>query len=266
MRTLLSVLAVLAIVSAAFALPHNTPMIDGHVTVDPNDWDLDEWAVDDSPYDNRWGANDADLDDLYVTWDEYALYVGITTTNTHSVYGNGYLLYIDTDAQNGVTGATDFTYADFYPRNITFSTMGVDVLLGVWNLDVGTLDIRHCSDPTSTTPVEGTYTEIGPWWLHIETGMMWDGLYGLGNGVVPPGTTLRFIAAIVGGVDSGAYDAMPNTSTGVESDPGNPWYAYTDLDVYFEVVVDANGDGAPDTGVTPVVDQSWGRIKSLFLD
>ncbi len=255
----------LALVSTALALPYNSPTLDGRVTVGGDDWELDEWAVDDSPYDCRWGCTDPDLDDLYVTWDGYALYVGVTTANLPSIYGNGYLLYIDTDAQNGLTGATDFTDADFYPRRVTFSTMGVDVLLGTWNLDMGMVDVRHCSDPTSTTAVDGANVAADPWWPHLEAAIPWNGLYGLGDGIVPPGTTLRFIAAIVGGPPSGAYDAMPTSSTGFETDPANPWDAYTDLDVYYEAVVDANGDGIPDAGTTPVEAQSWGRIKSLFL-
>jgi hypothetical protein len=263
-------LLTLLLSSTALALPYNTPMIDGHVTVGGSvwggDWEPDEWAVDDSPYDNRWGSNDPDLDDLFVTWDYDALYFGITTENLPSAYGSGYLLFIDADAQNGITGATDFTDCDFYPQRVTFSTMGADVLYGVWNLDAPTQDIRHCGDPTNTTSIYECIMVIDHWWRHIEVGVSWNGLFGLGDGAVPPGTTMRFIAAVVGGPTSGAYDAMPNSSTGFETNPSNPWDAYTDLDVYFEVVVDGDCDGVPDPGVTPVESQSWGRIKSMFAN
>jgi hypothetical protein len=268
-HTIPVLLLILVSSSAALALPYNSPLLDGHVTVGGSaggeDWESDEWAVDDSPYDNRWGSNDPDLDDLYVTWDFYALYFGITTDNVPSVYGNGYLLFIDTDAQSGITGATDLTDCDFYPQRITFSTMGVDVMYGVWNLDATTQDIKHCSDPTSTTSIDESYMVSDQWWRHIEVAVSWNGLYALGDGTVPPGTKLRFIAAVVGGPTSGAYDAMPNSSTGFETDPSNPWDAYTDLDVYYEVVVDGDGDGVPDAGVTPVGAASWGRIKSMFV-
>jgi hypothetical protein len=257
---------VLVLVLSAHASPYNTPLIDGHVTVGGGDWDLDEWAVDDSPYDCRWGVSDPDLDDLYVTWDGELLYVGMTTANFPSPYGSGYLVYIDTDGQNGITGATDFTYAEFYARRVTFSTMGVDVLAGAWNLDPVTIDVWHCSDPMNGTPVDGFFGQAHPYWPHLEVAISWNGLYGLGHGVVQPGATLRFIAAIVGGENSGAYDAMPSSSTGFEADPANPWDSYTDLDVYYEVVVDADGNGVPDSGATPVQDSSWGRIKSLFRE
>ena len=189
----------------------------------------------------------------------------MTTANFPSPYGSGYLIYIDTDGQNGITGATDFTDADFYARRVTFSTMGVDVLVGAWNLDPETIDIRHCSDPTSTVHIAESFAQAHPYWPHLEAAISWNGLYGLGDGNIPPGATLRFIAAIVGGEPSGAYDAMPTSSTGFETDPTNPWDSYTDLDVYYEAVVDANGDGVPDAGATPVESVSWGRIKSMFL-
>lgn len=235
---------------AAAAKTYNSPYVNGHVTVAPNDWDADERAVADPANDCRYYPSDGDLVDLYVTWDADSLYVGITTTNGPGSFGNGYLLFIDTDAQNGITGATDFTSANFYPRKVRFPTMGADVVMGGWNLPV-TFDVRRCTNPAQTTPLPEAYTQCNPGWRHVEARFSWNGLFGLGPGVVPAGTTLRFIAAVVGGDGSGAYDAMPTSSTGVESNPATPWNAYTDLDRYHEVVVDGNGDGAPDQGYPP---------------
>ena len=259
----------LSVASIVLAAPYNSPTPDGRVTTEPGDWEPDEWVVDDPADDCRWQLGEADLDDLYVTWDGYALYVGIITVNDPSDYGNGYVLYMDTDAQAGITGATDFTYADFYPRRITLSTMGCDVVLGVWNLDEGSMDVRHCADPTSTTPVGGGIQDMDVGLKHIEIAIPWHGLYGLGEDeeCVPAGTTLRFIAAIVGGDNSGAYDAMPNSSTGIESNLSTPWDAYTDLDEYYEALVDTNGDSIPDVHTaTPVGHMSWGQLKGVFAE
>ncbi len=259
-------LLILVLVSASIGQPYNTPTVDGHVSTDPGDWQLDEWVVDDVPDDCRWGPSDADLDDLYVTWDGTQLYAGIKTVNGPSGFGNGYLLFIDTDAQGGITGATDFSSADYYPRHITFSTMGADVVMGCWNLEIGSMGVRHCADPSSTTPVAGWIGIPHPGWKHIELSVPWDGLFGMGPGLVPPGTTLRFIAAVVGGDGSGAYDAMPTSSTGAESNPSTPWDAYTDLDLFFEVTVDANGDGVPDNAASPVDEVTWSRLKAVFTE
>jgi hypothetical protein len=249
-----ALLLVLLASLAASSKTYNSPTIDGHVTTDPGDWAADEWAVDDPNYDCRYVPNDPDMDDLYVTWDADSLYIGVTTSRPHGQYGNGYLLFIDTDAQNGITGTTDFTGSagSYYPRHITFSTMGVDVLIAGWNLPPA-LEVKHVVDVQNATDVEGARA-VGQNTDEVrdfEGALSWDGLFGLGPGVVPAGTTLRFIGAIVGGDNSGAYDAMPTTTTGIESNPSTPWDAYTDLDNYYEAVVDANQDGVPDTGYPP---------------
>jgi hypothetical protein len=262
----LTLILCLWLVSSALGHPYNTPTVDGHVTTEPGDWMPDEWVADDSPDDCRWGPSDADLDDLYVTWDETSLYVGITTVNGPAGYGNAYLLYIDADSQNGITGATDFTSADFYARRIGFSTMGADAIMGFWNMEAGSMGVRHCGEPSNTTPVEGWSGEANPGWKHIEISIPWEGLYGIGPGQVPPGTVLRLVAAISGGDQASAYDAMPNSSTGAESDPSTPWDEFTDLDRFVEVTVDANGDGVPDNEASPVSQRTWGVLKELFAE
>lgn len=243
--------ALLVLISgAATAKTYNSPYVDGHVTVATNDWDADDLGVTDPANDCRYYPSDGDLTQLYVTWDADSLYVGVTTTNGPSSYGNGYLLFIDTDAQNGITGTTDFTSAVFYPRRVRFTTMGADVVMGGWNLPV-TFDVRYCPSPAQMTPFTEVVTQCNPGWQHFEARFSWNGLFGLGQGVVPSGTTLRFIAAVVGGDGAGAYDAMPTSSSGVESNPATAWNATVDLDRYHEVVVDGNADGVPDTGFPP---------------
>jgi hypothetical protein len=264
MRFCVPLLIVLLAVGTALPETYNTPTIDGTVNIDPADWDASDLAIDDPDDDCRYAPDDADMDDLYVTWDADSLYVGMTTSRPPGGYGNGYVLFIDFDAQNGITGATDFTDADFYPRHITFSTMGADVVMGAWNLEGAFL--KFCSDPTSTTDVPEQYTASNTEVRHIEAAVSWNGLYGLGRGNVPEGTTMRFIAAIVGGDGSGAYDAAPNTTTGIESNPATPYDATTDLDVYYEAIVDANNDGIPDVGYSPVEPVTWGEIKSRFSE
>jgi len=114
------VILVLLVAATALSNSYNTPTIDGRVTTDPaaDDWESDELAWRDPNNDNRWGPSDGDLVDLYVTWDADSLYVGVKTTNGPSSYGNGYLVYIDTDAQvedatGELTGATEMMAADF---------------------------------------------------------------------------------------------------------------------------------------------------------
>ncbi len=262
MRALLPLFILLAIAGTVPAETYNTPTIDGVVNIAPDDWDASDFAVDDPSDDNRYAPGDPDMDDLYVTWDADSLYVGIITSRPPGGFGNGYLLFIDFDAQSGITGGIDFSSADYYPRHITFSTMGADVVMGAWNL-AGAF-FKFCADPTATTDVPEQRAASNTDEYQIEAAVSWNGLYGLGRGTVPTGTTMRFIAAIVGGDGSGAYDAMPTSTTGIESNPATAWDAVTDLDVYYEAVVDGDNDGVPDVGYTPVESTSWGRIKSFF--
>lgn len=261
---LVAVLLVLFAGGAALGITYNSPNVDGEVLVDPLDWDENDLAADDPDTDCRYYPSDGDCDAIYVTWDADSLYVGFKTTNGPGGFGNGYVLFIDTDAQAGITGATDFTDADFYARKITFSTMGADVVMGGWSFETP-FDVRHCTDPTSTTPVSEFHTAYDAVALHVEAAISWNGLYGLGRGTVPNGTIMRFIAAVVGGDGTGAYDAVPTSSTGVESNPATPFDATTDLDIYFEAIVDGNLDGVPDEGfISPAEQKTWGWIKRIF--
>ncbi|MFH1865119.1 MAG: hypothetical protein ABIK85_04490, partial [Candidatus Eisenbacteria bacterium] len=250
--------AILMLLAAAPALSnsYNTPTIDGHVIVETGDWNSDELAWRDPNNDNRWGPSDGDLVDLYVTWDADSLYVGVKTTNGPSGYGNGYLVYIDTDAQvedatGELTGATEMTAADFFQRQIEFSTIGAEVMMGLWNFEPGNHSVHDCSDPTSTVIIDESYIQINPGYKHIEFGIDWNGIFGLGRAAVPQGTKIRIICAVVGGDGSGAYDALPTSSTGAESDGATPWDAVTVLDQYVELPIDANSDGVPDVGYPP---------------
>jgi hypothetical protein len=254
-RYLAAAVVALTLLMSATALPnsYNRPIIDGHVTSSETgaDWWPDELAYRDPNNDNRYYPSDSDLVDLYVTWDADSLYVGLTTVNGPSSFGNGYIVYIDTDAQNGVTGGTDFTAADFYARQITLSNMGADVMMGFWNFQAGTEGIVHCEDPANTTPIVDREFAYNPGFKHMEFGIGWDGIYGLGAGVVPAGTKLRFICAVVGGDGTGPYDALPTSSTGIESNSSTPYDAVVNLDEYVELPVDANSDGVPDVGYPP---------------
>ncbi|MBD3367037.1 MAG: hypothetical protein GF405_02535 [Candidatus Eisenbacteria bacterium] len=253
--------------AAALAIPAaaetwNTPTIDGVVSVGLDDWDADDWAIDDPDNDCRYPDSDPDMDDLYVTWDADSLYVGIITADPPGGFGNGYVLWIDIDFQDGITGATDFSNADFYARNVTFNGAGMDVVLGAWNLE-GPL-FKGCVDPTATTDMPGARAASDTAARHIEGAISWVGLYGPQPETVPEGTTLKFVAAIVGGDGSGAYDAMPTTMSGVEQDDATPFNETIDLDVFYTAIVDGDLDGIPDQGYSLVEPVTWTRIKAMF--
>jgi hypothetical protein len=259
----------LAVAPIATGTTYNTPTIDGSVQVSSGDWDEDEIVIDDAADDSRYG--EADLDDLYLTWDATSLYVGLTTSLPPGSFGNGYVVFIDKDAhETTITGATDFTAADFYPRLVTFTDMGADIVIGGWSFQT-TFDVRDCVDPTNTQPIAGATSAYNAGALSFEVAIPWSDIYG-GGGTVPVGAAIKVVAASVGGDGSGAYDAAPNSShdsdvdgTPDESDPDTAWDAYTDLDVFFEVVVDGDMDGVADDGRSIDIDPTtFGAIKALF--
>ena len=253
MRRTLPVVVLLALLVAlgtATSKTYNSPNVNGRVRIDAGEWEADELVFDDPNDDCRYYPSDGDLDNLWVTWTADSLYVGIKTVNGPGGYGNGYLLFIDSDWQNGVTGATSFVDADFYGRQLQFEDFGAEIVMGGWNLPV-TFDAMYCSDPTSTSPVEEFYSQCNPGLKHIEARFSWNALFGLGDGQVPSGTTLQFIAAVVGGDGSGPYDLMPTSSSGIETNGATAWNALITADRAVEIVVDANGDGVPDEGYPP---------------
>jgi hypothetical protein len=259
----------LAIAPAAEGTTYNTPTVDGSIEVSSGDWDDDELVTDDPGDDSRYG--EADIDDIHVTWDATALYVGITTSQPPGSFGNGYVVFIDTDAhETSITGATDFTSADFYARRITFTGMGADIVIGGWSFQTD-FDVKDCVDPASTQPIAGAASAYNADSLSFEVAIPWSGIY-TGGSTVPIGAAMKLVAVSVGGDGSGAYDAAPSSGhdsdsdgTPDESDPDVAWDATTDLDIFWEVLIDSDTDGIPDDGRSIRIDPTTlGEIKAMF--
>jgi hypothetical protein len=251
-----ALLGFLVTVSAANATTYNTPQVDGAINVSADDWDANELLLVDTPNDSRY--NEADVDKIYVTWDADNLYVGIKTVLPPGGFGNGYVVFIDKDAQaSATTGATDFTSANFFPRHIRFLGMGADAVIGGWSFQQP-FDVRDCADPTKTKAISGAASAYNASQLSFEVKIPWSGLYPGAAVKVPAGSRLKIVAVSVGGDNSGAYDAAPSSGrdsngNGIpdESDPATAWDAYTDLDRFLEVPLDANLDGTPDERYPP---------------
>ncbi len=237
------------------ATTFNSPTIDGLINIAPDDWDQDELLIDDSPNDCRYP--EADIDNVYATWDSANFYVGVKTSKPPGGYGNGYVVYIDTDGQNpAITGATDFTNANFYPRRVKLENMGAEIIIGGWSFQTP-FDVKYCSDPTKTKPVPNATTSYNRSSLSFEAKIPWASMFQGVNGV-PAGTVIKIVVVSVGGDGSGAYDAAPNSGKdrdgdGIpdESDPNLPWNEYTVLDRNLEIVVDWDRDGIPDRNFPP---------------
>jgi hypothetical protein len=87
---LLLMVAWISLASSVEATTWNTPTIDGSITINASDWDADENMGDSGGTSGR---------DLYVTWDEDNLYVGVTGAGSAAVD-----IYIDTAIGGQQTG------------------------------------------------------------------------------------------------------------------------------------------------------------------
>ncbi|MCB8943279.1 MAG: ExeM/NucH family extracellular endonuclease [Ardenticatenaceae bacterium] len=179
------------------AAPPTTPDIDGTIANDDIDWDNDELIVDDPLNDSPWSSSN-ELDNLYVTWDQNNLYVGISYT----IDNNAMIVYVETGADGG---ETDFNsgngYTGAYPRNFTFSTThAIDLMLARW---FHTAPQVYTIVDNAATEVSGSavfsYTNT-----NVEYGVPWS-LIGR-----PLGGEFCLVNVIAGGDNWNGPDAMPD--------------------------------------------------------
>lgn len=235
--------------TASSSTPHNI-IIDG-----VNDF-VDDELVAVSPH--AGGGAGMDLDKLYVTWDQYNLYVGLTTLNSASTECfYGFAMDADQVSGSGFAGG---------------------LLLDCWNQRIAFADpylpeVLHYIGWSGTT---GTVNGWGEgWWTGSDwdmTGFNWDFTGNATDGLqffefaipwtdfgsVPQRVTFRAWVNPAGYAQS-AVDTSPFQSAVPFGDPGNDADV---LDRSWEVTVDVNPtDGIPDAGFIP----SSGRLVAPNL-
>jgi len=232
--------------TALIAGVYSTPTIDG----DLSDWDIDELRVDDSTTDSPWGSGD-EFDNLWVTWDETNLYVGIEYTAS----SNAMIVYFDLGFSGG---ETDFNstrgYNGVYPRNIIFNAEDdIDLLIASWDssspwvwsiVDNNSTDIHElCSIVGSTT---------------VEIAIPWDVIYGdLVPCIVPTDTFIKTVGIIAGGDNWGSPDSAPDNSD-TDGDEGPDL-----LSNLWSTSIDSDSNCIPDDeGPVPVTLSSFTAIQN----
>jgi MYXO-CTERM domain-containing protein len=248
------VLLVLAPASGGRATTHHTITVDGVLT----DFTADEKTAGDPATDSDYGA-DNELAALHVTWDANALYLGFDYT----AWGAGVLYLIDTGKAGGVTDlCPNRGYTGAFPANLQASA-SLDLLVALYaKADTSTKTIAAAHTLAANTSVDISQ-KSGVTIQHKETAaatqrigvvelaIPWDQLYGLGAGKVPAGATLKIAGALRGKNDG---DGLGDLSPGAKGLPksGNCWSSDTNaLTAFHTITVDANSDGAPDTGWSP---------------
>ncbi|NNE44367.1 MAG: T9SS type A sorting domain-containing protein, partial [Gemmatimonadetes bacterium] len=224
--------------------PVTTVTVDGFI--DPAEWTAATCLVDDS-WDSAWTTtapgDTNDINALYVTWDSTYIYVGIRGI----VYGNSWLLYLDTDP-GGANGSADLTSLDAWERGATFSGgFRADFQYAAFqhqNAFDGDSFYRILSDTTTADLTGSVITAMDAAHVYYADGgselaIPWDVLYGLGPGNVPPGAELCLVASV-------CWDPEPNGELGGDSAPDNVSAVLPMVDNWISVTVDGNADGVPD--------------------
>lgn len=219
--------------------------IDGRI--DPAEWTAQRRIVDD-PNDSAWTSTN-EIDALYVLWDATYLYLGIDG----QVSNNSWILYLDTDAF-GPDGETDLTAIDTWERGATFTAPGFkpDVQWGtyqhqggadsstLWRLTSATSSTNLSSQAVIAFDSQHTFgSQSGS-----EIAIPWDVLYGLGPGLVPPGTRLGLVASI-------CWDPEPAGVLGGDVAPNNVAASLPVVDRFVYLPIDNDGNGVPDPNPVP---------------
>jgi hypothetical protein len=221
--------------------------IDGHV--ETAEWESAQALADSN--DSAWTAAN-EIDRLLVRWDADYLYLAIDG----QVSGNSWLLYLDVDP-GGAGGQTDLTAINYWERGASFSApaFAPDFQYGCYQhqsiydgdgffeLTSPTVAVDRSDEILSAFDSFHTFGDASG----SELAIPWHTLYGLGAGAVPAGAQIALAAAV-------CWDPEPAGELGGDVAPNNVAAALPVIDNAWTLTVDADGNGLPDTGTSPVPD------------
>jgi len=213
-----------------------------HIDGDVSDYSADEWVLDSAslrperPGDSRWGINN-DIRRIAVTWDRKWLYLAIEC----SAYDSGVMAWLE----YGAGGLGGMEAAGEFRRNVVLGNLRPNIF--AWGdpaagVDVARVDAGAAFGRVGSDNVMNAFATDATGAGAMELAISWDVVLA-SDGVV------RLLAAITGSPATGAGDAAPDASATLPASRT----ARAALDNSMQVTVDADGDGLPDTGVSPVV-------------
>ncbi len=241
--------AILLTAGMAWAITFSSIIIDGDLA----DFAADEALAPDPADDSTYGANN-ELTALHLTWDADALYLGLP----YRAENTAVMLLLETGKTGGVS---DLCYGGAFSANLQGPAF--DLLLAFFapsDHAAAPTPYLYALDAGSSTDISGaagvqiqlveTVSTLGREGA-MEAAIPWDLIYGLGSGAVPPGATLRLAAVIRGALDQDNLgDVSPEPLGGLQPDKCGQGSA-TVIDQLHQVVIDLDGDGAPDPGRAP---------------
>lgn len=229
-----TLLALLILVSTT---TYHTIQVDGNL----QDWTSDELVIPDAPNDCAVTGNE--IYGIYMTWDANYLYVGAS----YKLQNKALLILLDRGIGKGVH---DINNLNWYPRNFQFFGMNADIIIALWNADLGTGGVREITgeiinNRMNTRPFPGVLVQnraVSGDSGGIEVALPFSSLFPDG---IPEGAKIKAVSVIAGSDNEG----------GVESAPDNPWvrpFQASAIRRIVEIILDSNTDGVPDENVRPV--------------
>ncbi len=229
-------MSLLLAISLLIGQTYKTIQVDGIL----NEWTEYELVIPDAPNDCAVTGNE--IYGIYMTWDANNLYIGAS----YKLQNKALLIVLDRGIGKGVH---DINNLDWYPRNFQFFGMNADILIALWNADLGTGGVREITgqlvnNRIKTNPFPGVTNfnralpgDSGA----LEVALPFAQLFPNG---MPEGAEIRAVVLIAGSDHEG----------GVESAPDNPWirpYQASSVRKIVRVKLDQNGDSKPDEEVFP---------------
>jgi len=251
-------LALVLLPAAVGAVPYNSPTIDGVLDVSDEDWDSDDEAAsnEDTPT-----VAVGDLESLWLTWDEDSLYIAMNGLALAGTPMGRFAFLLDVDLGAG-TGRNDFRLPP-----LVGPTVAMDWLVGATGFGAEYVGLVRAVDTRlilSKMPESGVAQNVGTDLYRqalgegandslrvLEAALPWTLLYPDEGGGVPAGAHIGVTAAILITQSRPPQkltdDILPSKT---EQGPGYAFdaAAYSlQTDTVIEIVVDANGDGVPDS-------------------
>jgi len=241
---------ILAVAPAALGLTYHTITVDGDIS----DFDPPaELIWDDAPTDCHWENND--LDDLFLTWDQDALYVGVMF---RLEVANSINLYFDLSLPGGAQDLGTVAWPKFY------YTVGWRAHFSVNVAGDGTLGIFRIYDDCADEEITDTYgSELAAATTFnddrtgaFECRLPWTVLYPDG---IPARARIGTVAVLTGFREYAGADAAPDQTPDVGPGPE----PYDILDIIRSVSLDADGNSVPEQNWDPRQDRGWDDIPPV---
>lgn len=219
------------------------PDLESRIKIDGNaaEYTPDEWILGETAFwgesagDSRWGSEN-DIHGIAVTWDNNYLYVAVTCLAADT------RLFSFIEFAAG--GINDMTGAGPLRRQLFFHGLSPNLVVSACRSDPRAVaGLVSSSSPLAYVDDEdfnGRFYQPRTGAGALEIALPW-------KLVKLEGGAFKLLAVISGEEGTGAGDAAPDPTAALQNDPHAPAH----LNNALVVVVDGDGDGVPDTGVSP---------------